>query len=737
MCKKYIYFIGLFLIIICFVKNTAAYNDKITHPDITKKAAENSQLDQYLKNNLGLQNGIATKFSFNNELKTITKWLREGAELEDDPICRASNHFHDPLKLWSESGMSDEPGWLDMYCYFWSPWYSNITWATGYEEQGGAIVDRNKQEMGWEHARAYYHSALTSTSETDRETYYVNFFQSLGHVMHLLEDMAVPAHTRNDFASHLKFNEVADINPTKWLGNRFEYFVKIRPALVDATPVSPSFTTPLLTDFWDIDQYDGSNPSAGTAIGLAEYSNANFLSGTTIFKGIEDPTHSYPYPDWSSIVEYDEVIDDVTGKVRTYLRKTGDGETIEHLAAGKWFYKYLPSSLKDLGLMLDDSVYLDYADKLLPRAVGYSAGLLDYFFRGKINIVQTGADAFQIVNLSDEDMEGNLASFKLYYDDINDERIEIPLAFYDELGSRYTDPNTVLSIPAQTKSLFKAELQSVPVDPQAPGEYMLVYKGRLGSEGAAPYDTDYAVAAQKITPHFLTYAEVNSEWDVYEYDLLGNRIYSLTGGLTRGIPYYNGIPNPVNPDELFYLSYSGCTEGYSCLHLLTKSTEQSEDLSKFGTFWWSNDGTRIYAFHGGYYDISTSTWMTSPWIITDACLYSGFGYPPSFSNDETKIVVEALDPYGTEYDYDILIYTNSVLTHIVDMNTTGSLVSLNDPTDCAAYGGDENFMDAAPDYHPTEDRILFTSNADGGTPEKITGEGLKHYFPRWIRYLGQ
>lgn len=37
----------------------------------------------------------------------------------------------------------------------------------------------------------------------------------------------------------------------------------------------------------------------------------------------------------------------------------------------------------DKGFVLDSRVYEDYAALLLPRAIGYSAGLLDYFFRGR------------------------------------------------------------------------------------------------------------------------------------------------------------------------------------------------------------------------------------------------------------------------------------------------------------------------------------------------------------------
>ena len=114
---------------------------------------------------------------------------------------------------------------------------------------------------------------------------------------------------------------------------------------------------------------------------MAEYTNANFFSEDTIFSG------GFPYPAWSSVIENEEVIDATTGEKRTYLKKIGDGETINHLAASKWFYKYLPSPLKRLGLKLDNRVYADYSQKLVPRAVGYSVGLLDYFFRDNIEII--------------------------------------------------------------------------------------------------------------------------------------------------------------------------------------------------------------------------------------------------------------------------------------------------------------------------------------------------------------
>ncbi|MDH5203939.1 MAG: hypothetical protein OEW69_11890, partial [Nitrospirota bacterium] len=148
-----------------------------------------------------------------------------------------------------------------------------------------------------------------------------------------------------------------------------------------------------ISTLWDQDKYSGANPdiTVGNSIGLAEYANANFFSEDTIFT-------NFSYPSWSSVVEYDEIIDPVTGKVRTYLKKVGDGEIINHLVAGKLFYKYLPSSLKRLGLKLDERVYYDYASLLIPRAVGYSAGLLNYFFRGNIEISAPDSYVYSITD---------------------------------------------------------------------------------------------------------------------------------------------------------------------------------------------------------------------------------------------------------------------------------------------------------------------------------------------------
>lgn len=67
---------------------------------------------------------------------------------------------------------------------------------------------------------------------------------------------------------------------------------------------------------------------------------------------------------------------------------------------------------------------------LIPRAVGYSAGLINYFFRGKIDFLPDpqNSDAYVIKNLSPEAMKG---SFTLYYDADDALRYPVPGATWD------------------------------------------------------------------------------------------------------------------------------------------------------------------------------------------------------------------------------------------------------------------------------------------------------------------
>jgi hypothetical protein len=123
---------------------------------------------------------------------------------------------------------------------------------------------------------------------------------------------------------------------------------------------------------------------------MAEYSNANFLSGDTVFT-------DFAFPRLQSIDTANPVLENN----RHYYTKKNDGNGdfgYKLVAEGTFTERLLQLSWGDKGFVLDNFVYHDYASRLLPRAVGYSAGLIDYFFRGIIDSVPEGTDLFPLAN---------------------------------------------------------------------------------------------------------------------------------------------------------------------------------------------------------------------------------------------------------------------------------------------------------------------------------------------------
>jgi hypothetical protein len=81
-----------------------------------------------------------------------------------------------------------------------------------------------------------------------------------------------------------------------------------------------------------------------------------------------------------------------TGENRPYRGKSGNGVRVERMVAEGIFFRFLPPFVHNV--VLDDLVFQNYAAHLLPRASGYSAGLLDYFFRGRIEIAPPARFAY-------------------------------------------------------------------------------------------------------------------------------------------------------------------------------------------------------------------------------------------------------------------------------------------------------------------------------------------------------
>ena len=369
----------IYMIISMFSLHSYAL-EKETHKEINEYIAEHTiggfSLDGYLKAQLGFTEG-KDEF-FNN--KKVFEWLGYGGRTEDEPMyLRSFRHFHNPLEDWDEAGL-------------WGTFESSIIWGQRTDQSPGG-------HYSWQDVRDYFYLALTSEDQTTREKYFAETFRGIGQVMHLVEDASVPLHTRHD--AHFLFNYegwVEEIHKKDsntfddWLADSGRYGYDKSILNIDPNPLAPFPIARII----DTDKYTEANPgiTISEPVGIAEYSNANFFSNDTAFRDL-------PYPDWDSVEIADYEIQDPRDQsqtiIRQYYEKIGDGDTGYRLATVGFLKDYVLTYFPDYAIILRDderpaldaNVYGDYAERLIPRAVGYSAGLLDYFFRGKIQVASS------------------------------------------------------------------------------------------------------------------------------------------------------------------------------------------------------------------------------------------------------------------------------------------------------------------------------------------------------------
>jgi len=256
-----------------------SYNNTLTHPKLTE--------------------AIINFYNENTE-KKITKeqidWIIKGSIDEDDPVSRCINHFFDPI---SGKGLTDGK-------YKYIPGIPAPKWANSSLDQTIGIY---KDDFSWQ-------SAIYNYQEGNLKEAFI----SLGHVLHLLEDMGVPSHTRND--AHEKGDPYE-----KWVGENNNK-IKVNTSNLERK---------------------NCNNNEECLKELAKYTNNNFFSKDTIFDNYEKPNtnnaklkEGYLYVDDIKIIQYDVEKNKVS---------------------------------------LDDVIHQSYWDNLSPKTVSYGAGLIELFFK--------------------------------------------------------------------------------------------------------------------------------------------------------------------------------------------------------------------------------------------------------------------------------------------------------------------------------------------------------------------
>jgi hypothetical protein len=117
---------------------------------------------------------------------TLDQLVRYGACYEDNEAVgayRSLGHFYNPQS--AGIGLSGQPNSPD--------------WAlSGAGASSGGVVATGPNHFSYADARTAFYRAVTLPAKADRNINWGLTFQSLGHVVHHLQDMAQPQHVRND-----------------------------------------------------------------------------------------------------------------------------------------------------------------------------------------------------------------------------------------------------------------------------------------------------------------------------------------------------------------------------------------------------------------------------------------------------------------------------------------------------------------------------------------------------------
>ena len=473
--------------------------EESSHRLVSRQAVLSSSsvdLEAYFRETLGLSDGSETFLApLDGPPRRAREWIELGGELEDrgSPFTgsgRFYKHFHDPLQPWNTAGLT-----------FLGPNESSVRWMQNRDQKSTGAAGGN---WSWHDARRMYYQALTEPDPALRQALLAATFRALGQIMHLVVDASVPEHVRDDehplgttpffwsydtwIQSRHGSQDESDLFIDRYLSNP----IGPDPELFQISiPGSEAANVPIAR-LIDSDAYSGENPeitfnaaapSARVAIGLAEIANANFFSEDKFGQGAE------PYPPNPRFLEPGLIpVDAPRGTLtpdgrkivrRYWARPAGQRLLPVNRLRADCVSRFLGTFSEHATRRpcVDGVVWDAVAAQMLPRAVGYARGVLDYFFRGSMRVhalsTDEGGAFIRIENLTDEEMEGVFEIYARLMAGAPDESRE-------QVGLVADGAVTTVSAKATV---------TLPVT-LLPGEHptasqILVFRGRLGSNWTA------------------------------------------------------------------------------------------------------------------------------------------------------------------------------------------------------------------------------------------------------------
>jgi hypothetical protein len=369
-----------------------AWEAETTHAGLTEQAALASKTHAWLQTALGRRQGWYETVTVprveavalyqklanlepstgavpdNRGNLTTLGWLVAGSILEDLPPQRGRNHFFDPIH---HTGLTGEGthGWFTAT----GPKLLGSLLGERLPDHGVAAPDwilAKENDLGLTRFWRELELAATAPEGAARDLHLALALICAGAMAHVLQDMGSPSRTRDDLAAHL---ESLGAGPSD-RGSRFERLAGVLHGSLGVPAPAQVEHRQRLRDFF----------TAADGKGLADLTNTGFYSAGTL------PAER--------ILEIDqkpaEVLADVTRSQRfasprpkemTLRAAAGpDGATIRD-SKGTCLASYRVDG-RQLSFSIPDQCALEQLAVILPRVSGYTAGLLDWLFRGALSV---------------------------------------------------------------------------------------------------------------------------------------------------------------------------------------------------------------------------------------------------------------------------------------------------------------------------------------------------------------
>ncbi|WP_428262459.1 hypothetical protein [Haliangium sp.] len=453
-----------------------AWEAETTHAGLSERAALHGHLHGHLRDRLGVAAGVFAELTVPpadapeliEALRALNPthcyvpdergrmralgWLSAGAVVADIPAAHSANHFFDPT---TGAGLSDST--LGGLFVRMRHWIQARSVGAGLVRSGRPATDwliDAENPMGYEGFLDQYAKAVGAATAGERERHLAGALVAAGALLHVLQDMGSPSHVRDDLGAHYDRIGAGSLDR----GSRFERVAALGYGRLGVPgPASNARLSALIPG--------GAIPAGGLRAflsnpdrtGLADLTAQRWFSAYTL------PAPLRIHAGMGSGEISERLNAGLARPLPAPPRRLdleaarADGARLED-QTGVCVARYRIDADDRLTWRLDDDCMNEQIAAILPVVVSYSAAMLDWLFRGAIDLTVTSADGAAQASAAAAQVALGSGQLSLFWDDETGMRKPLGAPVTVTAGALGVTLIEAVPVPAQARAvaaLFK------------------------------------------------------------------------------------------------------------------------------------------------------------------------------------------------------------------------------------------------------------------------------------------